>query len=155
MSSNRWYRAVQRDLSVIPDCIDFYMNELDESKGDLNLKSKTMEQHSADLPGIVEHRFNQLQEIEAILEYLNIEQRRIKTRIFRKYLEAHNRQLSSRDADKFADGDPEVVDMAILVNEFALVRNKYHGLLKGIDQKGWMIGHIVRLRVAGMEDVQL
>ena len=28
------------------------------------------------MPGIVEHRFNQLQEIEAILNYLNIELRR-------------------------------------------------------------------------------
>jgi hypothetical protein len=40
---------------------------------------------SASLPGITEHRFNQLQEIEAILEHLNIELRRERSKVFRKY----------------------------------------------------------------------
>lgn len=153
--SNKWYRAIQGDISLIPDCIDHFMNELNDAREDLSLRGKTIEKHGSELPGIVEHRFNQLQEIEAILEFLNIEYKKVKTKVFRTYLESYNRQLTSRDADKFAEGDPEVVDMAVLVNEFALVRNKYHGLLKGIDQKGWMIGHITKLRAAGLEDTQI
>ena len=107
------------------------------------------------MPGIVEHRFNQLQEIEAILEYLNIEQRRKKTRYYKKYLEGYNKALSSRDAEKYADGEDEVIDQQHIVNEFALIRNKYLGLVKALDAKQFQINNIVKLRAAGLEDVSL
>lgn len=150
-----WYRKVCKDLSNLPDCIDYYEQEYAEAKQTLSLRGKSIERHGSELPGIVEHRFGQLQEIEAILEYLNIELRKKKTAVFRKYLEHYNKALSSRDADKFAEGDVDVVDMALIVNEFALVRNKFLGILKGIDSKGWMIGHIVKLRASGLDDASV
>ena len=36
-----------------------------------------------------------------------------------------------------------------------LLRNKYLGILKGLEAKQWQLGHITRLRTAGMEDVSL
>ena len=150
-----WYRKVTRDLSELPDCIDHFELEYEDAKKELSLRGKSIERHGSELPGIVEHRFGQLQEIEAILEHLNIELRKKKNAAFRKYLEHYNKTLSSRDADKFADGDIDVVDMALIINEFALVRNKFLGVLKGIDSKGWMIGHITKLRAAGLDDVSI
>ena len=113
----------------------------------------SLEKSSAALPGITEYRFNQLQEIEAILEHLNIELRRERSRVFRKYLETYNRQLSSRDAEKYVDGESSVVTLTQLCNQFSLLRNRYLGILKALDIKQWQIGHITRLRTAGMEDV--
>ena len=107
------------------------------------------------MPGIVEYRFNQLQEIEAILEYLNIEMRKIRNKHYRKYLEGYNTALSSRDAEKYADGESEVVDQQHIINEVALIRNKFMGLIKAIDAKQFQINNIVKLRAAGLEDVSL
>ena len=107
------------------------------------------------MPGIVEYRFNQLQELEAILEYLNIEMRKIKTKHYKKYLEGYNKALSSRDADKYAEGEDEVIDQQHIVNEVALIRNKFIGLIKAIDAKQFQINNIVKLRAAGLEDVSL
>jgi hypothetical protein len=103
----------------------------------------------------VEQRFNQLQEIEAILEYLNIENRRLRSKTFKKFLENYNRALTSRDADKYVDGESDVVDMEKIINEFALLRNKWLGITKGLDQKQWQLTNIVKLRVAGMEDATI
>ena len=44
-------------------------------------------------------------------------------------------------------------DLTHLVNQFSLLRNKYLGIMKGLDTKQWQIGHITRLRTAGMEDI--
>jgi hypothetical protein len=63
--------------------------------------------------------------------------------------------LSSRDADKYAEGEQDVVDQQHIVNEFALIRNKYMGLIKAIDTKGFQINNIVKLRAAGLEDISL
>jgi len=114
-----------------------------------------VEKAAANMPGIIEHRFNQLQEIEAVLEYLNIELRRLKSQHFRKYLENYQRALSSRDCEKFVDGEADVVDFEKIINEFALLRNKWLGIIKALDQKQWQLTNIVKLRVAGMEDATL
>ena len=147
-----WYRNVVDDLSSLVESIAFYENELEEAKYECHIKG-SLEKSSAALPGITEHRCNQLQEIEAILEHLNIELRKERSKVFRKYLETYNRQLSSRDAEKFVDSDDSVINLTHLCNQYALIRNKYLGIMKGLDTKQWQIGHITRLRTAGMEDI--
>ena len=96
-----------------------------------------------------------MQEIEAVLNYLNIQLRKIKQKHYKKYLEAYNRALTSRDAEKYAEAEDEVIDFETIINEVALLRNKWLGLLKGIESKNFMLGHVARLRTAGMEDITL
>jgi hypothetical protein len=147
-----WYSKVVANLGNIPDFIQYYEKELDEAKRDCRIGG-LVEKNISALPGITEHRFNQLQEIEAVLSFLNIQLRKIRRRHFQKYLEAYARALTSRDAEKYVDGEDEVVDFETIINEVALLRNKWLGILKGLDAKQWQMGHIVRLRTAGMEDI--
>jgi conjugal transfer/entry exclusion protein len=149
-----WYSKIAKDISQIPNAIDYYETELLEAKKECRVYGN-IEKASAEMPGLVEQRFNQLQELEAILEYLNIELRRLRSSFFKKYLENYQRALSSRDVEKYVDGEADVVDMEKIINEFALMRNKWLGITKGLDQKQWQITNIVKLRVAGMEDASL
>lgn len=147
-----WYNKIVSDLSNIPPFIDYYENELSVAKGDARIGG-LVEKNLKEMPGITEHRFNQLQEIEAVLEFLNIQLRKIRRKHFQKYLENYARALSARDAEKYVDGEDEVIDFETIINEVALLRNKWLGMMKGLENKQWMLGHIVRLRTAGMEDV--
>jgi hypothetical protein len=149
-----WYTDIAKDISNIPDAVLYFEQELVEARKEVKLYGN-VEKASAALPGIVEHRFAQLQEIEAILEYLNIELRRLKSSFFRKYLENYQRALSSRDCERFCEGEADVIDMEKIINEFALLRNKWLGITKGLDQKQWQITNIVKLRIAGMEDASI
>jgi hypothetical protein len=149
-----WYTEVSKDIGKIPDAVLFFETELEEARQEVRLYGN-LEKAAASMPGIVEHRFGQLQEIEAILEYLNIELRRLKSSFFRKYLENYARALSSRDCEKYVEGEADVVDMEKIINEFALLRNKWLGITKGLDQKQWQITNITKLRVAGMEDAKI
>ena len=153
MTTN-WYTRVSKDISLIPECIKHFEAEFQQAKKECSIWGN-LEKASASMPGVVEHRFNQLQELEAILEYLNIEYRRLRSKTFKKFLENYNKKLSSRDADKYVDGDADVVDLAKIINEFALIRNGYLGITKGLDQKQWQLTNIVKLRVAGMEDANI
>jgi hypothetical protein len=147
-----WYSKVSQDISNLPLCLDYFYKELDSAKAEVKIHGN-VEKSSANLPGIVEHRFNQLQEIEAILEFLNIELRQIKSKLFKKYLENYQRALSSRDCEKYVEGEPDVVDMEKIINEFAMLRNKWLGITKGLDIKQWQLSNIIKLRTAGLEDI--
>lgn len=152
---HNWYQIVSKDLAQLPNCVSYYETELDNARNEIAIKGKAIERSQSELPGIVEKRFSQLQEIEAILEYVNIKYREIRSTTFKKYLEKYAKDLSSRDADKYCDGDRDVVDMAIIVNEVALLRNKFLALHKGLDQKSYMLGHITRLKCAGLDDASV
>jgi len=149
-----WYQKIAKDISAIPEAIKHYESELESAKAECRIRGN-VEKASANMPGIVEQRFNQLQEIEAILQYMNIELRRLRSKHFKKYLENYQRALSSRDVEKYVDGEADVVDYEKIINEFVRLRNKWLGITKGLDQKQWQITNIVKLRVAGMEDASI
>lgn len=150
-----WYYKVTNDFSLIPDFIDFYETELTQARLELSLKGRSLEKHAAELPGLVEQRFSQLQEIEAVLEYMNIQLRKDRSVEFKKFLEAYNKTLSSRDAEKYVDGVAGIVDSTVLINEVALLRNKFLSITKGMEAKNFMLGHISKLRIAGLDDAAL
>jgi hypothetical protein len=149
--AQHWYTLVTQDLANLPDFMEHYNTELEQARFEVGIKG-SVERNLAGLPGITEHRFSHLQEIEAVLNYLNIQLRKVRSTTFKKYLENYNRALSSRDAERYVDGESEVIDMEVLVNEVALLRNRYLGIMKGLESKNFMMGHLVRLKTAGMED---
>lgn len=151
-----WIDKVREDYSYIADMISYYQTELDNAKIELGLKGR-VEKHSSELPGILSYRFNQLQDVEAVLEFLNIQYRKTRSIKFKKFFENMNigRSLSSKDCEKYVDGDEEVVSMAEIINEVAFIRNKYLGIMKGLEAKGYSINNIVKLRSVGIEDVEI
>lgn len=149
-----WYTRICNDLSVIPDFITHFETELVAAKYEVRIHG-VVEKNIATLPGVSERYFGQLQEIEAVLNYLNIQLRKIRRKHFQKYLESYNRALTSRDAEKYVDGEDEVIDFEVLINEVALLRNRYLAIMKGLESKNFMLGHLVRLKTAGMEDFSI
>ena len=151
---SNWYTRVSNDLSLLPDFIAHYESELNGARLDVKIYGN-VEKNISGLPGITEHRFNQLQEIESVLNYLNIQLKKIRRTHFQKYLEAYNRALTSRDAEKYVEGEQEVIDYETLINEVAFLRNRWLGIIKALESKNFMLGHVVRLRTAGLEDIIL
>jgi hypothetical protein len=149
-----WFNSVVDDLGNVVKALSFFEDELLVARDEVHIRG-SLERCSASLPGITERRFSQLQEIEAILEHLNILLRKKRSHTFKAFLENYNRSLSSRDAEKYVDGDEDVVNLTLLVNQFALIRNKYLAIMKGLDQKSWQVGNITRLRAAGLETVNI
>ena len=149
-----WYSEIVKDWSKIPACIEHYSNEVLDARQEVRIHGN-VEKNSTQLPAFVELRFSQLQEIEAILEHLNIQLRKKRSEYLRKYLENYNKVLSSRDAEKYADGEKEVVDISEIINQVAYLRNQYLGITKGFEIKHFQLSNIIKLRVAGMEDADI
>ena len=152
-----WYDSIHKNpdkYELVLGAYEHFNNELEQAREEVQI-SGNLEQVSASMPGITEWRFQQYQEIEAILELLNIRLRRKRGERFRHYMESYNKQLTTRDAEKYADADPEVLDLSEVINFFALIRNKYSGIIKALEVKGFQLNNITRLRTAGLEDAEI
>lgn len=149
-----WFYRIKNDLSLLPDMIEFYNNELETAKQETKILG-SLERNNQQLPGQVAHRFDQLQDIESVLKFLNVRYDKMRSDHYRRYLERYNRELSDRSIEKYIDGENDIVDMSCLINEVALVRNRYLGIMKAFDAKSYSMGNITRLRIAGMNDHEL
>ena len=149
-----WFNRIVDNLSEIPSAVSFYEKELEQARFE-TIITGNLEKNAQELSGIMSYRFGQLQEIEAVLEHLNIAYKKMRSGFYKKYLEHYNRELSDRAIEKYIDGEDDIVGMATLINELGLVRNRYLAIMKGLEIKHFQIGHIVKLRAVGMEDVNL
>ena len=149
-----WYNRVVDDMSRVTDAITYYNDELIAAFAETKISGR-LESQSQNIGGYMAHRYAQLQDLEAILKYFNHRLDRMRSQHYKKYVEAYNRELSDRAIEKYIDGESDVNDMYDIINEVALVRNKYLAVIKGLDTKQFQIGHIAKLRAAGLEDAML
>lgn len=148
-----WYGKVTSDLGQLPAFLSHYEHEYDQAKKEVPIQGN-LERNIKELPAYTEIRFSQLQEIEAVLRFLEIKMRGVRKEKYVEY-ETYQKALSSTQIEKYIDGDDDVVDFACMINEVALIRNKFQSVFKGFEQKGYMMGNIQRLRTAGLEDIEL
>lgn len=147
-----WYKKVSNDISNLIDAIKFYEKELDDAMKEAKIAGN-LEQNAQRLSGHMSYRYAQLQDIEAILKLLNIQLDQIRSIEYVKFSEHYKKALTDRAIEKYIDGVQDVVDMSVMINDIALIRNMYLGVIKGFETKTWMISHITKLRAAGLEDI--
>ena len=80
-----WYSEVSRNINKIPDAIAYFESELIDAKKEVKL-SGNVERASVLCPVLLNTGPNQLQEIEAYPNYLNIQLRRLRSSILKNIL---------------------------------------------------------------------
>lgn len=149
-----WYNRLTSDpddLSLLPDAVDYYESQLEEAREEIKI-SGGFQRQAAELPGIMEYRFSQLQEIDAILSFLTMKREKAHHKAFKMFLESYNRSLTSRDAERYANADDMVFELSLLVNQINLLKQKFLGVTKGLETKHYQLGYLSRLKAAGLED---
>ena len=150
---NKWYNAIcySHRLDLIPDAVQDFESELAIARTEVAIKG-SLEQASSRLPGYFEYRYSQLQEIEGIVRYLEINLKKIKAERIDHYMTKLNRTLTYNEASKMVDGDQQYVDFTFFVSHFTLIRDQFAGICKSFDMKNWQLSNLTKMRVAGVED---
>lgn len=154
-----WYQRVTRDpddLRPVLDAIDYFAEQYEEALGEVDcLPGRRLIEVAVQLPGIVQHRYDQMMELNAIIDYLEIREEAAVGIQRRYYVEHYNRKLTDRMVEKFAESHADVVALRELRNHVAAVRNKFCGLSKRHEYLHYQLSNVTKLRVAGIEDAIL
>lgn len=149
-----WHRVVEQDETKIIDCVSYFTNELEEASKEVKIYGSITKQLQ-NLPGIYEARYSQYRQVESVVEVLEVKLKAVKTTLFTKYSTNMKRMISSTDAWKYVEGDPQYIASALLLAEVVHVRDRYLGVIKSLEQKSWSLNMIAKLRVAGIEDATI
>lgn len=151
----KWYRKVSQNTDnadVLMAALDYFESEYEIAKSELNVKGKRIEEVARMIPGMVEYRFGQLQEIEAILSLFELNAEKAVSDAKKRYLENYQRNLSDRTAEKYAETDDDVIARKLIIIEVARVRNLFLSITKGLEYLHFQLSNVTRLRQAGIED---
>ena len=153
-SEKDWYYEVIKDWSKLADFIEYFNEKAAETRIELSMKGR-IEDHAKKLPTVTEQCFTRLQIINAVLRYFEVELEKTRSVHYKTFLEHYQRTLTSRDIEKYIDGEENVISTSLLINEISLLRNVYVSLTKGLEIKGFQLNNITKLRSAGLEDANL
>ncbi|RYF11250.1 MAG: hypothetical protein EOO77_19780 [Oxalobacteraceae bacterium] len=150
-----WFRAITadpKDYSPVADALTYFQAEYEEGRKDIQVKGRRIDDVAAKLPGILEYRFAQYQELETILQYLEkIESKAIVEKT-QWYMANYNRQIPEHTARKYAEVHADVFPVTKIALEVATVRNNFLALFKGIEALHYQVRNVVQLRTAGFDD---
>jgi hypothetical protein len=157
MATPRWFARILADpdnYQLVQDALDYYQEQYEEAQKEIKPTRGTLLWNIAvNIPSTVEHRFGQLQEIEAILKLLEIKYEKLFVEKKRNFLEHYQRQLSPQVAGEFADVDIDVIAIRELIQTVALTRNLFQGIMKALEYMHFQMGNMVKLKQAMIEDV--
>lgn len=153
-----WYSKIstapEGDLSPLVDALVYFEKEYQEARLEVIITGR-IETFMMRLPGLVEYYWRHLQELEAIMEWFDIQITKATAKARRHYMEHYNRNLTDRTAEKYAEADADVIDLRLLMNEVALMRNQFLGIHKALDVAQYQCTNVRALRIAGIEDASI
>ena len=152
--NNEYFQAIKKDETTLPKVLEYFNDEYEDARKEVDIKGSLTECVSK-ISSRYEYRVSQLQEIEAILKHFEIKLSQRKSALYQKFLENYNRSLSSTDIKIYIEGQPEVVAIQQIINEIALIRNKYMGLTKGFETANYQLSNLSRLYASGVDGVQI
>jgi hypothetical protein len=106
--------------------------------------ARTIPQHQFHFAGLAQEAKAAVKYFESMLEQQEA--------IYAKNYAHGNRAYGSREVQQFIQGEKEVVEMKQLIVQAAFYQNQLAEIVEAIKQMGWMLGHIVKLRVASLEE---
>ena len=150
-----WYKEIKEDATKVNEALEYYNNEYLEAKKELKDTGKHLQQVQLELPSLFEIRYSQLQELEAIIEFFDIKVKGLRSNLYQKLLNNSQRALTSNDVKQYIDGDKNIMDLQLIINDIALVRNKFISITKALDIKNWQLSNITKALCAGLNDIIL
>lgn len=94
------------------------------------------------------------QDMKQVMKWLENYKAKVESRLLKNYMQGQ-RALGAREINAFIAGEQEIVELNQLLIESNLLHSKLDAIVEGFKQMGWMVGAIVKLRVAELSEVIL
>ena len=137
------FQIIKKDESKLTEVLNYFLEEYEEAKKDLKISGR-LDKSVSELSSKFEMRYSQLQDLEAILEHFNIKLKAIKSKIYQQLINTSARALTQSDLRQYIDGNEQVVAMQTIINEIALVRNKFISISKGMETKNYQLSNLTK-----------
>ena len=149
-----YLKLIKENANNVPTVLSYFEEEYEKAREEVKIKGN-LQLCISELSSLYEMRFAQLQELEAIMEFFDIKLKGIRSSLYQKLMNNSQRALTSNDIKQYIDGDKNIIDLQLIINDIALVRNKFISLTKGFESKNWQLSNLTKLHCAGLDAIEI
>ena len=143
------------NLNKIPARIDLYEQLIDAAEACFELEGKSLEEacktHAKDLM----FYDMMLQECKTIEETIREKVDQVESSLYRKINESNQKALGVRETQLYVKSDQQYVDAMEILLEVVHTKRRLESIVEALKSMGWSLGHIVKLRIAQLENTIL
>lgn len=154
-----WYKRIAQapdDLALVPQAAAHFEDQYHEACAEAAaLEGTRLIAASSKLPGIVGYRYEQYNELKAIIELLEVREVALLGVKRRHYLEHYNRALSDRMVENYTTSDTDIIALRELRGQITRVCRQFEALSRQHEYLHYQLGNIAKLRIAGLDDAIL
>lgn len=152
----RWFRKVKSDLGNLPDALEWYEEELKEAFEHTGV-SGSLFRANQEQPGLVAYYDAMQADLDLILDYCERQLRMKKGAKTKEWADnpPTNGKLTATDIKLLLEEDPEVAETAEIVEEVRYFYKQYSAVMKALEQRGYTLSSISKLRAAGIDEIDV
>jgi hypothetical protein len=143
------------NLNKVPGRIVLYEQLIDAAEVCFELQGRNLEEacktHAKDLM-----TYDQmLQECKTIEEAIKAKVEEIESDLYRQINETSQRALGPREIQQYIKSEPRYVNALEVLMEVQHTKRRLESIVEALKSMGWSLGHIVKLRIAQLQDTVL
>src|SRR5271154_1269474 len=145
----------EEKLEEIVPLLPKYEQKIAAAEPIFKIEGRRLEEVMRTLPHYQSSYDQAFQEMKGLEEWvLNIKDKRV-GKLWKKYNEGYNKQLSTKDITMYIAAEKEVVEINQIIIEVVALKNNLNAIVESLKQLGWMVGHITKLPISEMQDAIL
>lgn len=145
---------VERLKLQLPDIFEKYELAIGRAEPLFSLDGQKLEVIAMTIPKHQAYYADKCQEARQLVKWLENSKAKLEAIHLKNYSRGQ-RALSASDQKIFLAGEPNIIEFNQLIIEATLFYNKFDSIVEAFKQMGYMVGAIVKLRVADLETIVL
>jgi hypothetical protein len=142
-------------LNKIPGRIALYEQLIDNAEPCFELEGKNLEDicknHAKDLM----FYDMMLQECKTIEDVIRVKVEEVESATYRSINESNKKALGTTEIRQYVKSDPQYIAAMEILLEVAHTKRRLESIVEALKSMGWSLGHIVKLRIAQLENTVL
>lgn len=137
----------------LPAILSEYEKGLEEVEGRLIIKGKNLEAANAEHAAWQMYYDSRKADLHAVLKFFEAKTAAARGKLFKKYTEHYNRDLSDRQKDQYINNEETYLNQLEIYLEIKEIYEKYEAVCNAFKSRGYALNNITKIRVASLESV--
>ncbi len=143
------------DLKDVPALIVKYSSELAELDSRVKIEGKPLGVANREQAGWYTFYDARRVELKAIGDHIEDDIKRVRSKLYKKYKEGYQVDLSTTEIEKYINGEPAYLKRRSIWLEIKELEEKYKGAVDTFVQRGYALRNITSLVVESMDQVEM
>lgn len=145
--------AIGKNYENLNKLLNPYIEALDDKEETLKLKGKRLEHANREQASWLSFYDERRIELATYVRFFEMEIKRVRSKLYRNYLEHHSRDLNDRTIEKYLDSEDAFLNVSEKYLAVKELYGQYESIVESFKARGYALNNITRIRVASLEDV--